>query len=152
MTDTILTLQRAPTYKEATFGGLSIDGTWFCHTLEDAIREIPGQPVESWKIHGKTAIPSGRYRVTLEYSPKFGADTITLQGVPGYIGVRMHGGNTVDDTDGCPIVGTTIDREAPRIAGAQISGILLALKARVRVALNRGDVWIDIVNPPEQTQ
>lgn len=143
----IITLQRQPSYKEATFGNLDIDGEWFCHTLEDMIREIPGQPVESWKIHGKTAIPAGRYRITLEYSPKFGPDTITINGVDGFLYVRMHGGNDIDDTDGCPIVGSMIDREAPRISGAQSAGVLRDLKAKIRTGLNRGDVWIDVVNP-----
>jgi hypothetical protein len=147
---TTLTLQRNPSYKATTFGNLDIDGEWFCHTLEDQIREIPGQPVASWKIHGQTAIPAGRYRVVLEYSPKFGADTITLQGVPGYIGVRVHAGNDVDDTEGCPIVGSAIDREAGRISGGKIGGILQALKARIRAALNRGEVWMEVKNPPEQ--
>jgi hypothetical protein len=35
---------------------------------EDEIREIPGRPVAEWKVHGKTAIPAGRYRITLEAS------------------------------------------------------------------------------------
>lgn len=142
-----ITLQRQPSYKEATFGNLAIDGEFFCHTLEDEIREIPGEPVESWKIHGKTAIPAGRYRVSLEYSPKFGPDTITIHNVPGFVGVRVHGGNKVEDTEGCPLVGSMIDREACRISGAQSAGVLLALKAKIRAGLNRGEVWIDVVNP-----
>jgi len=143
----ILTLQRQPSYKSATFGSWSIDGEWFCHTLEDEIREIPGQPVSAWKVHGKTAIPAGRYRITLEYSPKFGPDTITVHDVDGFVGVRVHGGNTVADTEGCPLVGSMIDREACRISGAQAAGVLLALKARIRTGLNRGEVWLDVVNP-----
>jgi hypothetical protein len=143
----ILTLQRQPSYKKATFGNLAIDGDFFCHTLEDEIREVPGQPVEMWKVHGESAIPAGRYQITLEYSPKFGPDTITVNGVPGFVGVRVHGGNDIDDTEGCPIVGSMIDREAPRIFGAQTAGVLRELKAKIRAGLNRGDVWIDVVNP-----
>ena len=142
-----LELIRQPSYKAATFGNLAIDGEFFCHTLEDEIREIPGRPVAEWKIHGKTAIPAGRYRITLEASPRFGTDTITINNVPGFVGVRVHGGNTVADTEGCPLVGSLIDREACRISGAQASGVLTALKAKIREGLNHGEVWMDVVNP-----
>lgn len=143
----LIRLERDPSYKGATFGNLFIDEKWFSHTLEDEIREIVGQPVEQWKIHGKTAIPAGRYPITLEYSPKFGPDTITVHDVDGFVGVRVHGGNTVADTEGCPLVGSMIDREACRISGAQAAGVLRDLKAKIRAGLNRGDVWLDVVNP-----
>lgn len=144
---TLLTLQRQPSYKETTFGSLDIDGDWFCHTLEDMIREIPGVPVAQWKVKKKTAIPAGRYRITLEDSPRFGPDTITLHDVDGFDYIRMHGGNDIDDTEGCPVVGSMIDREACRIAGAQTAGVLRDLKARIRAGLGRGEVWIEVKNP-----
>jgi len=147
MKTSILTLQRQPSYKDATFGSLLTDGAFFCHTLEDKIREVSGVPVSKWKIHGKSAIPTGRYPITLEYSPRFGVDTITIKDVVGFVGVRMHGGNDIDDTEGCPIVGSMIDREVPCISGAQSAGTLKALKAWVRAALNRGECFIDVVNP-----
>lgn len=140
-----LTLQRQPSYKGATFGNLSIDGEFFCHTLEDQIREIPGVSVKVWKVKGMTAIPAGRYLISLENSPRFGPDTITLNGVEGFVAIRMHGGNDVDDTEGCPLVGSMIDREAGRISGAKSAGVLDELKTRIKQA--SGPVWIDVVNP-----
>lgn len=143
-----ITLQRQPSYKGTTFGELLIDGDWFCHTLEDQIREVPGKDVRTWKVKAVTAIPSGTYRVTLEDSPRFGPNTITINGVPGFRDIRMHGGNTTEDTKGCPIVGSRCDREAGRIAGAVTDGVLAKLKARVREALDRGeDVFIDVRLP-----
>ncbi len=142
-----LTLQRQPSYKGTTFGSLNIDGEFFCHTLEDQIREIPGKDVAIWKVKGVTAIPAGRYRITLEASPRFGTDTITVNDVPGFVGVRVHGGNTVADTEGCPLVGSMIDREAGRISGAKALGVLEALKAKIRTGLESGEVWMDVVNP-----
>jgi len=142
-----LRLERQPSYKAATFGSLLIDGEWFCHTLEDMIREVPGESVASWKVKGHTAIPAGRYRVTLEHSPRFGPDTITVNDVPGFAAIRMHGGNDVDDTEGCPLVGSMIDRETGRISGAKSAGVLDALKVRIHQGLEAGEVWIDVVNP-----
>lgn len=144
-----LLLQRQPTYRGATFGELYIAAEWFCHTLEDAIREIPGVDVRVWKVPGVTAIPAGRYRVTLEHSPRFGPDTITINGVRGFSEIRMHGGNDVGDTEGCPLVGSRCDREAGRIAGAVTDGVLAKLKARLQAAGagRGGEVWIEVKNP-----
>jgi hypothetical protein len=118
--------------------------------LEDAIRERPGQPVEAWKIKGETAIPAGRYRVTMETSPRFGIDTITLHDVPGFEGVRVHAGNDESQTEGCPLVGTGIHRDIDNDGGDLVHSraALLALKARIHDALRRGDaVYWKVVNP-----
>ncbi len=134
-------------HPRTTFGDLSIDGEHFCFTLEDQVREMPGAPVAQWKVKGETAIPAGRYRVTLEHSPRFGPETITIHGIEGFSGVRVHGGNDVDDTEGCPLVGNKIDRATGTISGAKAAGVLVALKAVIRAALARGDsVWWDVRN------
>lgn len=101
--------KRKPTVKDTTFSqlfGPGLDAP-ICWLLEDAVREVEGVPVEQWKIPGKTAIPSGRYRVALVDSPRFGPDTITLLDVPGFTVIRVHAGNDDEDTEGCPLTGTT---------------------------------------------
>lgn len=100
-----LLLLRNRFYPTHTIGQLYIDGTYFCFVLEDVVREVPGVPVEKWKIRDETAIPQGRYEVVLQNSPKFGPDTPTLLNVPGYEGIRIHSGNTEQNTDGCLILG-----------------------------------------------
>lgn len=110
MTDLVFRLSRQPSSSECTIGDMwaSEDGetTWarLCWSLEDVVREVPGQPVASWKIHGKTAIPRGRYRVIVDHSEHFGKDLPHLLDVPGFDGVRIHGGNTAADTEGCVLV------------------------------------------------
>lgn len=91
----------------ATVGMLSINDQFICFTLEDAVREVEGEPVESWKIPNKTAIPKGIYQVVIDHSPHFGKDLPHILDVPGYTGVRIHSGNTADDTEGCILVGLT---------------------------------------------
>lgn len=143
-----ITCQRWPTRRDTTFGDLYINGAWECYTLEDAVREISGQPVGTWKVHGRTAIPSGTYRVTLENSPRFGPRTITLNDVPGFSGVRVHGGNTAADTEGCPLVGSEINEQTLEIRGARSAGVLDRLKAKIEQAIGGGDeVWWEVVNP-----
>ena len=57
-----LLVQREPSTLSSTPGTLSIDGVFECYTLEDVVREVPGQPVAMWKVQNETAIPAGRYQ------------------------------------------------------------------------------------------
>lgn len=140
-----LTLQRLPSTEGATMGRLYIDGVFACHTLEDVVREIEGEPVANWKIKGATAIPAGVYRVTLETSPRFGADTLTINDVPGFTGVRMHAGNTSDDTEGCVLLGLQAT-DSSLVGGTSRPAVAL-VKDKVAHAIARGEVvTIDINN------
>lgn len=101
-----LILQREPTRNGATPGRLSValgTAAWF--TLEDAVREVPGVQVASWKVRGQTAIPAGTYRLDLTPSARFQRVLPLVVGVPGFEGIRIHSGNVIDDTDGCILVG-----------------------------------------------
>jgi hypothetical protein len=141
-----ITLQRRPSKGGATLGKLSIDGTFACYTLEDQIREVKGKPVESWKIYGETAIPAGEYRVTLENSNRFGPDTLTINAVPGFEGIRIHGGNTAADTHGCPLLGMQAT-DTSLIGGTSKPAVLL-VKGEVQRAIARGElVNIEVRNP-----
>lgn len=142
-----LTLTRRASKGHCTIGRLHIDGAFACATLEDEVREIDGQPVSTWKIKGKTAIPQGVYRVSLEYSPTFGADTLTIHDVPGFTGIRMHAGNTADDTEGCPLLGMQAT-ETSLIGGTSRPAVTL-VKDEVRKAIKRGEsVTITVSNAP----
>jgi hypothetical protein len=98
-------LIREFTRSATTFGVLFLDGHFFCFTLEDAIREVLGQPVEAWKIAGQTAIPAGTYALSLTPSQRFQTMLPLLDAVPGFTGIRIHSGNSLADTEGCILVG-----------------------------------------------
>lgn len=93
----LLTLKRTYKGPEYTIGKLYINKEYFCDTLEDAIRKE--------KIYAETAIPFGKYEVTITYSPRFKKNLPLLLNVPNFEGVRIHSGNTKDDTEGCILVG-----------------------------------------------
>ena len=112
-----LTLLRNKLRPGLTNGQLYIDGEYFCFTLEDTVREQKGVPVEKWKVWGESAIPYGVYDITLENSPRFGPDTLTINKVPGFTGVRIHSGNTPGDTDGCIIVGYKLNANGIIVPG-----------------------------------
>jgi hypothetical protein len=87
----------------STIGELLIDGEHFCFTLED--------PVRDEKIYGMTAIPYSTYEVVVTYSPHFHKYMPLLKNVENYDGVRIHAGNTAEDTEGCILVGFSKSRD-----------------------------------------
>jgi hypothetical protein len=97
-----ITIKRNPSSKHSTQGTLYVDGKVECFTLEDVVRDC--------KIDGCTAIPAGTYKVIINMSNRFKRLLPLLLDVPNYSGVRMHPGNTAEDTDGCICVG-----DSPRL-------------------------------------
>lgn len=87
-----------------TLGELFLNNAFECYTLEDAVREV--------KIPGQTAIPAGRYELVLSWSPRFKRVLPELLGVPNFTGIRIHPGNTAEDTEGCILVGRVKVKEA----------------------------------------
>lgn len=104
-----ITLNRIAKKPKYTIGKLYIDGEYFCDTIEDTDRGLTQTmtdvQIKSKKVHGQTAIPTGTYRVIISYSNKFKRQMPLLLNVPGFLGIRIHSGNTEKDTEGCLIVG-----------------------------------------------
>lgn len=92
-----------------TIGRMSLNGEYFCDTLEDTDRGLNStmalDEILSKKRKGITAIPTGKYDVILTFSPRFKRVLPLLLSVKGYEGVRIHAGNTAEDTEGCLLVG-----------------------------------------------
>lgn len=102
-----------------TIGKLYLDGVYVCDTLEDTDRGLVSSmslgELAALKVKGKTAIPSGTYRLDLNtVSPKYsrkpdyaciGYKMPRVMGVPCYEGILIHPGNTDKDTEGCILVG-----------------------------------------------
>ena len=107
---TLIRILRADNYTE---GKLFFEGEPVCDTIEDKDRDANRNgrlDGEETKVYGETAIPNGRYRVTLDYSPKFspkygGRRIPFVHNVQGFEGIRIHTGNTAGDSLGCVIVG-----------------------------------------------
>lgn len=140
--------KRRESKNDSTIGELWIEGKLVCYTLEDIVREVAGEPVEKWKVNEKTAIPSGRYKVTLETSSRFGPDTITLNKVPGFTSIRVHGGNTSADTEGCPLLGLKVDEAKGTIVGGTSKPAVDKLKKIVKEAFDKEqEVWWTVQLP-----
>lgn len=104
-----VTLKRIAFKDEYTIGRLYINGVYFCDTLEDKDRSLyDWQSVEyilEKKIKHKTAIPYGMYKLMWSYSPKYKRFMPEITGVKGFSGIRIHSGNTADDSSGCVLLG-----------------------------------------------
>ena len=104
-----LKIVRDKSNKEYTEGKLYIDGVYFCDTLEDTDRELYQITdvwiIESIKVYGKTCIPYGTYKVILSISNRFKKLMPEVLNVKGFKGIRIHSGNTHQDTSGCILVG-----------------------------------------------
>lgn len=99
-----LKLIREPSTETTTIGSLYIDDIFECYTLEDMVRDT--------KIKYKTAIPFGTYQVVITWSPRFKRQMPLLVNVPGFDGIRIHPGNTHENTAGCLLVGDEVVGEA----------------------------------------
>lgn len=143
-----LELKRIFKGKDYTIGRLFIDGEYFCDTLEDPVRQLDS--IKD-KIYSKTAIPTGKYKVSMSVvSPKYsirksynwcGGRLPRLLDVPFFDGILIHSGNTPDHTAGCILVGEN------KIKGQVINSMntLKNLWVKLNVADEVGEeIWIDI--------
>lgn len=116
------------------------EDTYLCDTLEPTWRDI-GWGHRGRKIQGRTAIPEGRYAVVISYSPKFGQWLPILLGVPMFKGIRIHAGNSPQDTEGCILVGE--NRTKGRVYNS--ARCLRRLKEEIVKAKDKGEaVWITV--------
>ena len=92
-----------------SIGLLYINGKFICNTLEDTDRGLKSgmseAAIAAVKVKGKTAIPTGVYSVQITYSPRFKKAMPILCNVRGFSGIRIHSGNTSEDTEGCILCG-----------------------------------------------
>lgn len=95
-------LLRSTFADEFTLGTLFY-GDWFLgYTCEDKDRHLEAGGA---KVPKRTAIPRGYYRMTVSMSSRFKRLMPELLDVPQFSGIRIHGGNTHEDTEGCPLLG-----------------------------------------------
>lgn len=97
----MFTLVRYTRTEKAILGSLYLNGAFICYTLENAAK----------------AIPAGLYSIENSKSPKFGREIPLLLSdkVPSRRGVRIHAGNTYQDSAACVLVGMKRDDAKERI-------------------------------------
>lgn len=106
-----LTLIRVGHSERGTWGVLRYGQVPFALTLEEPWRD--NQPNIS-------SIPLGLYQCRRVDSPHFG-NTFLVENVPGRSHILFHKGNTLEDTQGCILVGEEFGGtfEQPRLVSSQ---------------------------------
>ncbi len=128
---------------KATMGRLYINGDFFAYTLEDQCRGLMGDCTK--KVPGNTCIDPGNYEIILSYSNRFKKYLPLLLNVPCFEGIRIHGGNSIADTEGCIIVAANSNHK-DRVWNC--SGIMNSLMAKLKAVEKREKVFISISQPP----
>lgn len=115
-----LRIKRIKKTEKVTIGTLSINGAYVCDTLEDKDRGLKSTDslvdINKLKVKAETAIPTGKYKVTLKVqSPGFAAKSYykkfcggylpRILDVKGFSGVLIHRGVNETHTEGCVLVG-----------------------------------------------
>jgi hypothetical protein len=104
----LLHIKREEYFPQTTIGHILLNGREFSYTLEDTVRAY------GIKVPGATAIPAGRYKVKVTMSSRFkklmpmiynqdNGYELIAEGVS-FKGLRLHGGNTHSDTEGCVLI------------------------------------------------
>lgn len=128
---------------------------WVADTLEDKVRDLNKDGdlnnAGEGKVYGRTAIPYGRYEITMKVqSPKYSQRASyawckgylpRLLNVPHFEGILMHGGNSAEDSCGCLLVGEN------KVKG-QVINSMATLKRIVSILKHASDsgekIWITI--------
>ena len=118
---------------------LYINGKYFSDALEDPDRGLTNnmslEEIKKIKIKDNTCIPYGTYNVTITYSPRFKRNLPLINNVKGFEGIRVHNGNTPQDSSGCVLLGFN------KIKGQVIDSKVTVNKFIdiVQKALNKGE-------------
>lgn len=118
---------------------LYINGKYFSDALEDPDRGLTNsmslEEMKKIKVKGNTCIPYGTYNVTITYSPRFKKNLPLINNVKGFEGIRIHSGNTPQDTEGCLLLGFN------RVKGQVVDSRITVSKfiTQIQQALNKGE-------------
>lgn len=127
-----LTLRRFYFAEKYTIGRLYTNGKYFCDTLEDTNRDKNKdgdlKDAGEGKVYGITCIPFGTYDVEVTLSSRFKRMLPLLLNVPEFDGIRIHSGNTAEDTLGCILVGKNTEKgivTGSRVLSNELTDLLL---------------------------
>ena len=137
-----LLLKRIYSGSSYTIGHLYINGNYYCDVLEDVDRglsnDMSEEQIKKIKVYGRTAIPKGTYKVEVTYSPKFKRYLPILLNVKGFSGIRIHSGNTPEDTLGCILVGYNKEKGKvlnSRVTSDKLTALLRNTKEEIYITI-----------------
>ena len=115
------------------------DSARVCYTVEDEDRKLEQG---NGKVYGKSAIPTGRYRITIYQSPRRGDTCILLNAVEGFSGVEIHAANHAEELRGCIAVGTERLIDGVRNCKPALTSLITELR---RLTMRGTAVYLNVV-------
>ena len=112
----MLTLVRYTLTETAILGSLYLNGAFICYTLENSAK----------------VIPCGMYTVQNSKSQKFKRELPLLHNakVPASRGIRIHRGNTANDSQGCVLVGMGRSTEKSSVTESTNAEVMVTMLCR----------------------
>lgn len=136
--------------KDFTHGFMRIDSRFECFLLEDELRNV--------KVQGETCFQEGfyelkikkvltpltkRYRDKYEWFEYF----IEITGVQDFSHLYYHIGNDDDDTEGCPLLGQTMDTKKKNGWIGRSTAAYKAFYKKIYPRLKSGEqVFVNVIN------
>ena len=98
------------------------------------------------KVMHETGIPYGSYLLVMSYSNRFKKYLPELLDVPGFAGIRIHPGNSVEDTSGCPLPGVKQNNKVinSKVSYSKLEKLILAVIKKEKIFVT--------VKPPQQPE
>ena len=127
----LIKLKRYAFHSNCTRGILTIDG------IELQTLEPPRQKKKP------RCIPSGLYKIVLEYSDRFKRVLPELKDVPGFTEIKLHAGNYPSDTKGCIIPGM---KGREDMVERSREAMELIFKALIEAHKQGKILWIEIID------
>lgn len=98
-----VTIYRIEQSEHGILGSVKVGQFLFCTSLERPYIDADGDGVSDRNV---SSIPAGEYTCRRVNSPKFG-NTFEVTGVSGRSHILFHKGNTVSDSRGCILLGSS---------------------------------------------
>lgn len=117
-----------------TLGQLYLNGEFIGYTCEDTLRP------DRIKLIKETAIEEGMYPARKYTSLKFG-ECISVHDVPNFTNIRIHGGNTHEDSWGCILLGLRRD-----LANMSISDCRPAMNTLYAMLDDEKPTYVTMIN------
>ncbi len=140
--DRYITIVRDTLLKESTSGRFfTDDGAVQGYTLEPHAINWATEK----KLRGHTAIPCGKYKISVYASPRQKEEVALLANVPHFTMVEIHVGNFPKDTQGCILVGSerTIHQSLGQVhifwSRKKFTDLMIWIRKRLE---RKDDVWV----------
>lgn len=149
-------LKRIARKSSYTISRFYIDGAYVCDMLEPPDRGLTQNmsvsEIARRKVPGKTAIPTGLYRLDFNtisqkfkdrvWAKPYGGRVPRIVGTPGFAGVLIHPGTTVADTSACLLCGE--NKAVGKVLNSQKTFHRLMNDYFELARRNGDDVWLSV--------